>query len=110
MSSSISSTETNPSTTSINDGFVLLTRGPTELRAFLKTAVRATAALTELHGKDLIHRNIRRTTILIHPESGEVRLAGMRDAPQDAKAPSDSAEVLAYTSPEQTEGMKRPVD
>lgn len=112
MPTSSPSSENGQSATSNDPAYAPLVRGPSDLRSFLKTAVRATSALTELHGKDTIHRNIRRTNIIVHAETGEVRLIGMRDtyAATEAQKSADPSESLPYTSPEQTEGMKRPVD
>lgn len=92
---------------------VPLTRGPVDIKSFLRAAVRITTALAELHAKDLIHKNIRPRTILIAPTTGEVRLAGTTEtfvAHGATKGSADPMDAMPYTSPEQTEGMKRPVD
>ena len=84
-----------------------------ELRQFLKTAIRITSALAQLHAKDTIHRNIRPQNIRMHPPSGYVKLLGqagaytVRDPQREA---AEAAEALPYMSPEQTEDMKRPAD
>ncbi|HLM75616.1 MAG TPA: AAA family ATPase, partial [Polyangiaceae bacterium] len=84
-----------------------------DLRQFLKTAIRITSALAQLHANNTIHRSIRPQNIRMHAPSGYVKLLGqaraytVRDPQREA---AEAAEALPYTSPEQTEDMKRPVD
>jgi predicted ATPase len=113
MSASIFPPESNASVPTDETAFEPLPGGAMELRQFLKTAIRITSALAQLHAKDTIHRNIRPQNIRMHTPSGYVKLLGqagaytVRDPQREA---AEAAEALPYMSPEQTEDMKRPAD
>jgi predicted ATPase len=113
MSASIFPPESNVSIPVDDAAFEPLPSGPMDLRQFLRTAIRITSALAQLHAKDTIHRNIRPQNIRIHGPSGHVKLLGqagayvVRDPQREA---AEAAEALPYMSPEQTEEMKRPMD
>jgi predicted ATPase len=113
MSASIFPPESNVSIPVDDAAFEPLPSGPMDLRQFLRTAIRITSALAQLHAKDTIHRNIRPQNIRIHGPSGHVKLLGqagayvVRDPQREA---AEAAEALPYMSPEQTEEMKRPVE
>lgn len=87
-----------------------------ELSQFLKTGIRISSALGQVHKRGVVHRNIRPRNIIIPPDGAEVELQG---GISDATAPllglsavgsSLSPEALPYISPEQTERVNRPVD
>lgn len=113
MSASIFPPESNANVPTDDNAFEPLPSGPTELRQFLKTAIRITSTLAQLHASDTIHRNIRPKNIRIHPPSGFVKLTGQAGAyavPDPQREAAEAADALPYMSPEQTEEMKRPVD
>jgi predicted ATPase len=113
MSASIFPPESNASIPVDDAEFEPLPNGPMDLRQFLRMAIRITSALSQLHARDLIHRNIRPQNLRFHAPSGHVKLIG----PSGAYTTSDpqreaeqAAQALPYMSPEQTEDMKRPTD
>jgi diguanylate cyclase (GGDEF)-like protein len=91
---------------------------PMETGRFLVLAVRIATALLEIHRGKVVHRNLKPGNILIHPESGEARIADFGCATTLACAQEESVtrlqeEVLAslpYIAPEQTGRMNRGVD
>jgi serine/threonine protein kinase len=87
-----------------------------DLAQFLKTAIRISAALANLHKDNIVHQNIRPGNIIVNDETGEVELIGYM---QDPAVPAhrdlqregpNLLQVLPYVSPEQTGRMNRPVD
>lgn len=113
MSSSIFPPESSANVLIDDAAFQQLPPGPMDLRSFLKTAIRITSALSQLHANNTIHRSIRPQNILIHPPSGYIKLTGYGRAytvPDPKREAIEAADALPYTSPEQTEDMKRPVD
>ena len=50
--------------------------GPMEMGQFLRFAVGLAAALSRLHKRDLIHKDIKPTNVLVNSVSGQVWLAG----------------------------------
>jgi predicted ATPase len=113
MSSSIFPPESSASFPADDAVMEPLPRGPMDLRVFLKTAIRITSALVQLHTNNTIHRNIRPQNILVHAPSNQVKLTGHAGAyatHDPRREASEAAAALPYMSPEQTEDMKRPVD
>src|SRR5262249_32374592 len=90
-------------------------RGPRHLVAFLRVAIGAAAALRELHGRGIVHRDVKPANLLA-TDSGEVRLFGFgiaaRLPPEGRIHPPAGVAVgtLAYMAPEQTGAMDRAVD
>jgi serine/threonine protein kinase len=93
-----------------------LLAGPMEIKQFLRLAVGLATALTGLHKRGLIHKDLKPANVLVAPETGEVRLMGFgiastlareRQAPE---APEFIAGTLAYMAPEQTGRMNRSID
>jgi PAS domain S-box-containing protein len=88
---------------------------PMEIETFLKIAVGITAALTEIHRHELIHKDIKPGHVLLDAD-GHVWLTGLGIAsrlPREHQAPEppeNIAGTLAYMAPEQTGRMNRSVD
>ena len=93
-----------------------LVRGPMEIGQFLRLAVALSGAVGQLHGRGLIHKDIKPANVLVDSATGRVRLTGFgiasrlpreRQAPE---APEFIAGTLAYMAPEQTGRMNRSID
>ena len=89
---------------------------PMEVRSFLRLAIAVAAALTQIHRRGLVHKDIKPAHILVNRATGEVRLTGFGIASRLARerqvpAPPESiAGTLAYMAPEQTGRMNRSID
>src|SRR3954467_546824 len=89
---------------------------PLELTQFLRLAVSLSAALGRLHGRGLIHKDIKPANVLVHGASGQVWLMGFGIAsrlPRERQAPEPPefiAGTLPYMAPEQTGRMNRSID
>src|ERR1700754_363825 len=90
--------------------------GPMEVGRFLRLALAVSSALSKLHQRGLIHKDIKPANILVDCADGHVRLTGFgiasrlsreRQAPEP---PETIAGTLAYMAPEQTGRMNRSVD
>jgi serine/threonine protein kinase len=93
-----------------------LLRGPMEMTQFLRFAVGLAIALSGLHKRGLIHKDVKPANVLVAPATGEVRLMGFGIAsrlPRERQAP-DAPELIAgtfpYMAPEQTGRMNRSID
>lgn len=95
------------------DRFLL---GPMEMTRFLRFAVGTAAALSGLHKKELIHKDVKSANVLVNPATGQARLMGFGIAsrlPRERQAPEPPefiAGTLAYMAPEQTGRMNRSTD
>ena len=93
-----------------------LTGKPMEIGSFLRLAVSLTAALGKLHGRGLIHKDLKPANVLVDSATGQVWLTGFGIAvrlPREHQAPQPPeviAGTLAYMAPEQTGRMNRCVD
>ena len=93
-----------------------LVREPMELGQFLRLGIRLSAAVSGLHRRGVIHKEIKPGNVLVNPSTGEVRLTGFGIATrlprqrQSPEAPEFIAGSLAYMAPEQTGHMNRSVD
>jgi PAS domain S-box-containing protein len=89
---------------------------PMEIGRFLRLAVALSAALGQLHGRGLIHKDLKPANVLVDSATGQVWLTGFGIAsrlPRERQAPEPPeiiAGTLAYMAPEQTGRMNRSVD
>jgi serine/threonine protein kinase len=89
---------------------------PMDSGTFLHIAVGIASALAKVHQSGLVHKDVKPANILVHPDSGEVRLTGFGLASQLARErqrpepPESIAGTLAYMAPEQTGRMNRSID
>jgi PAS domain S-box-containing protein len=89
---------------------------PMEVTEFLRITVPLAAAIGRLHGRGLIHKDLKPTNILVDTASGSVWLTGFGIAsrlPREHQAPAPPeviAGTLAYMAPEQTGRMNRSID
>ena len=89
---------------------------PMEMGQFLRVAIGFSAAVRQLHGQGLIHKDLKPANVLIEPSTGQVWLMGFGIASrlprerQSAEPPEFIAGTLAYMAPEQTGRMNRSID
>jgi len=89
---------------------------PMEMRDFLRAAIGLCAAIRQLHGQGLIHKDIKPANVMIEPSTGDAWLMGFGIAsrlPRERQAPEPPefiAGTLPYMAPEQTGRMNRSVD
>ena len=89
---------------------------PWEITSFLRFAIGLAAALARLHGRGLIHKDIKPANILVNDATWAVWLTGFGIAshlPRERQAPGSTeaiAGTLAYMAPEQTGRMNRSID
>src|ERR1700757_651155 len=89
---------------------------PMEMRSFLRLAIAVTAALTQVHRRGLVHKDIKPANILVNRTTGEVKLTGFGIAsrlPRERQVPAPPESIagtLAYMAPEQTGRMNRSID
>jgi serine/threonine protein kinase len=89
---------------------------PMEAERFLRFAIRITAAVTKMHQRGLVHKDIKPANILLDPVTEQVWLTGFGIAsrlPRERQSPEPPeliAGTLAYMAPEQTGRMNRSID
>ena len=87
-----------------------------ETGRFLRLAVALAAALSRLHGRGLIHKDIKPANVLAESATGQVWLTGFGTAsrlPRERQSPEPPefiAGTLAYMAPEQTGRVNRSID
>ncbi len=88
---------------------------PVALAEALTIAANLAAALAQMHGADLIHKDLKPANVILTAD-GSVRLTGFGVAtrlPRERQAPAPAeviAGTLAYMAPEQTGRMNRSLD
>src|SRR5580693_923796 len=93
-----------------------LMQGPMEMTQFLRFAVGIATALSRLHKRGLIHKDIKPPNVLVNSATGEVWLMGFGIASrlprehQWPEPPEFIAGTLPYMAPEQTGRMNRSID
>src|SRR5262245_17187595 len=93
-----------------------LLSGPMEVTQFLEIAVGLTTAVAEFHKRELVHKDVKPSNILVNSATGEVRLTGfglasrLRREHQPPEPPEFIAGTVAYMAPEQTGRMNRSID
>jgi serine/threonine protein kinase len=89
---------------------------PMESAPFLRFAIGLSAALGQLHGRGLIHKDIKPANVLVNSATGQAWLMGFGVAsrlPRERQSPEPPefiAGTLAYMAPEQTGRMNRSMD
>src|SRR5882724_4031305 len=89
---------------------------PMESAPFLRCAIGLSSALGHLHGRGLIHKDIKPANVLVHSATGQAWLMGFGVAsrlPRERQSPEPPefiAGTLAYMAPEQTGRMNRSMD
>src|SRR2546426_4906833 len=87
-----------------------------EIGQFLRLAVALSGALNQLHGRGLIHKDIKPANVLVDTATGRVRLTGFGISsriPRERQPPEPPeliAGTLAYMAPEQTGRVNRSID
>src|SRR5262249_8289429 len=89
---------------------------PMEVGRFLRLAIGIALALSKVHQRGLIHKDLKPANVLVHRATGRVWLMGFGIAsrlPRERQAPGPPeviAGTLAYMAPEQTGRMNRSID
>src|SRR5215469_7240908 len=93
-----------------------LLRRPIELKQFLRCAIGLSAALSQVHRRGLIHKDIKPSNVMANAAMDQAWLMGFGIAsrlPRERRAPEPPefiAGTLPYMAPEQTGRMNRSVD
>jgi len=89
---------------------------PMDVTEFLRVAISLTGVLHKIHGRGLIHKDVRPANVLVNSGRATVWLTGFgiaSRAPREhqvPKPPEVIAGTLAYMAPEQTGRMNRSID
>ena len=89
---------------------------PMEIGQFLRFAVALSVALSQFHGRGLIHKDIKPANVLVDPKTAHVWLTGFGIAsrlPRERQSPDPPEFItgtLAYMAPEQTGRVNRSID
>jgi serine/threonine protein kinase len=93
-----------------------LVQGPMEMRQFLRFAIGLATALSQLHKRELIHKDVKPPNVLVDSATGQVWLTGfgiVSRLPRERQSPEPPefiAGTLPYMAPEQTGQMNRSID
>jgi serine/threonine protein kinase len=95
----------------------LIARAPLELERFFDLALQIAATVAEIHRRDIIHKDINPSNIVVDVASGRARLTDFGIASRlsaehqrHLQHPHLLEGTIAYMSPEQTGRMNRDVD
>jgi predicted ATPase/signal transduction histidine kinase len=89
---------------------------PIEIGHFLRLAVAITRGVTDIHRSDIVHRDLKPDNILVHPVTGETKIAdfGIASMLPAQRQPAGGLRLvegsLPYMSPEQTGRTNRALD
>jgi len=89
---------------------------PMELGLFLRLAAGLASALSEVHRRGIIHKDIKPSHVLVNTTTGQAWLMGFglsSRLPRERQTPDPPdtiAGTLAYMAPEQTGRMNRSID
>jgi serine/threonine protein kinase len=89
---------------------------PLDLPFAIRLAISLSSAIDELHGRGVIHKDIKPANVLVNSFTGECWLTGFGISSrlprerQSAEPPEFVAGTLAYMAPEQTGRMNRSID
>ena len=87
-----------------------------DVAAFLKVAIGISRSVGEMHGRGIVHKDLKPAHILLDPETAKIWLTGFGIASQTRRErqipapPETIAGTLAYMAPEQTGCMNRSID
>ena len=93
-----------------------LIHGPMEMKQVLRFAIGLATALGQLHKRELIHKDVKPSNVLVDPRTGQVWLMGfgitsrLPREHQSPEPPEFIAGTLPYMAPEQTGRMNRSID
>jgi len=91
-------------------------QGKLELDKFLELAINTTEILGEIHGQNIIHKDINLSNIIVNPKTGQVKIIDfgistvLSTENSNFSNPKVLEGTLAYISPEQTGRMNRAID
>jgi predicted ATPase/signal transduction histidine kinase len=83
---------------------------PLETKRFLTLAIQLTGIVLNLHQRNLIHRDINPSNVVVQPENWQLTLIDFGTATRATGVVGASEGTLAYIAPEQTGRMNRLVD
>ncbi|MEG4970352.1 AAA family ATPase [Microcoleus sp. B6-A1] len=95
---------------------ILLDGRPFGLPEFLHLAIQITDALGKVHQKNVIHKDINPSNIVLNPQTGKLKIIDfglstiLSQENPSLKSPNLLEGTLAYMSPEQTGRMNRSLD
>src|SRR5262249_29980155 len=89
---------------------------PMQMKRFLHLAIGLASALSRLHERELIHKDLKPSNVLVDSTNGRAWLTGfgiasrLRRERQSPDPPEFIAGTLPYMAPEQTGRMNRSID